>query len=111
MAATVRLCRVIDNHMSRVLQFLFLLLASSAFEMNFAEPTTSTRGAMKNGRRNSFSAAEPSESAAYVTLNRQTACPPHAAVSVNQGCRRGSFTHDNQFAFDNGGDRPAMSGN
>jgi len=57
-------------------------------------------------RRASFSATEPSESAAYIKLNRQTACPPRAAVSVNQGGRLSFFTLGLQFAFDSGGDQP-----
>jgi hypothetical protein len=61
---------------------------------------------MENKRRTGFSAAEPSESADYIPLNRQTACPPRTAVSVNQGCRISYFTHGIQFAFDNGGDQP-----
>jgi len=34
-------------------------------------------------RWNGFSAAEPSERVAYVKLNRQTTCPPRAAVPVH----------------------------
>ena len=43
-------------------------------------------------------------------LNRQAACPPRAAVSVNQGGRLGFFTHDRKFAFDDDGDHSGYVG-
>ena len=39
-----------------------------------------------------------------IKLNRQTTCPPRAAVPVNRGGGIGSFTHRTQFAFGYGGD-------
>jgi len=45
-----------------------------------------------------------------IRLNRQTACPPRAAVSVNHGNHISSFTHGIPFAFDNGGDHPSYVG-
>ncbi len=43
---------------------------------------------------------------AYIKLNRQAACPPRAAVPVNQRMMGGSFTRHAQFAFGHGGDQP-----
>ena len=52
--------------------------------MELDTPTITRVIPMEIKRRAGFSAAEPSESAAYVKLNRQTACPPpRAAVSVS----------------------------
>jgi hypothetical protein len=41
---------------------------------------------------------------AYIQLNSQTACPPRAAVPVNQGRCRSYFTRNTWIAFGHGCD-------
>jgi len=77
-----------------------------ASQLNTDTPTIAREMPRIIKRWNGFSAAEPSESTAYIQLNRQTPCPPRSAVPVNQGCRISSFTHGIQFAFGHGGDHP-----
>jgi hypothetical protein len=49
------------------------------------------------------------EKLAYIKLNRQTACPPRAAVPVNQGRGYADALSAQrvQFAFGHGGDHPS----
>ena len=53
--------------------------------MNATRQPKYPRCQWKNRRWNSFSPTNDKE-ARLLKLNRQTACPPRAAVSVNQGC-------------------------